>query len=334
MRPSTRKTLIRSIITLALIAFLLYQIDVTTFLSVLSSARFLFLVPAVLLQAALVFISVARWRAVLRNFQIQIRFLSLAQITWMGSFFSLFLPSSIGGDVFRAYCLAKQKKRSMATTLTTTALERSGGLGALLVIGVVSVFFHRIEVQGIPLLPIFLVLITGYILANITLFNSRIHTLASRLLRRLGRESWDSKLEWVYQGLQTLSRNRGSLVLITVLSLVIQFCSVVIVWITAHALSIKAPFTAFLIFVPLINLSIMVPLTINGFGLRESLYLLLFAEIGLQEEAAVALSLLNTLVIMLAALPGGFVYSMYKRRERFDPVLEEADLYKATQESP
>lgn len=333
MRPATQKTLIRGVITLGLIAFLLYQIDLGTFLEVLSSARLLFLIPAILLQAALVFVSVARWRAVLRNFQIRIRFLSLAQINWMGNFFSLFLPSSIGGDVFRAYCLARRKKRSMATTLTTTALERSGGLGALLVIGSVSVFFHRVTIQGIPLLPIFLILITAYILANITAFNSRIHSMVSRILKRLGRENWDKKLEWVYQGLQTLSRNRPALLLIMSYSLVIQLCSVGIVWITAQALSIDAPITAFLIFVPLINLSIMVPLTINGFGLRESLYLLLFAEIGLQQETAVALSLLNTLVIMLAALPGGLVYSMYKRREHFE-VLEEAELYEATREAP
>jgi hypothetical protein len=80
----------------------------------------------------------------------------------------------------------------------------------------------------------------------------------------------------------------------------------------------------FLIFVPLINLSIMVPLTINGFGLRESLYLLLFAQIGLQQETAVAMSLLNTMVVMAAALPGGLLYSLYKREQDFGVPGEES----------
>jgi hypothetical protein len=70
----------------------------------------------------------------------------------------------------------------------------------------------------------------------------------------------------------------------------------------------------------------MVPLTINGFGLRESLYLLLFAQIGLQQEKAVALSLLNTFVIMLAVLPGGLAYSFYKKQEDFGQVVEEAEV--------
>ena len=98
-------------------------------------------------------------------------------------------------------------------------------------------------------------------------------------------------MELVYGGLRRLLANRSSMIVALLLSLIIQLLAVVIVWIAALAIDIHAPFGVFLIFVPLINLSIMVPLTINGIGLRESLFYLLFSQIGFPVEMAVSLSL-------------------------------------------
>lgn len=316
----------KGLITLGLIAFLVYQLDVSALLDVLASTKLHILFLAVLVQVSLVFVAVTRWKTVLRNFRIEMRYLPLAQITWIGNFFSLVLPSSIGGDVFRAYFLARRKGQSMATTLTTTVLERSGGLGALLIIGLAAVSVEGIEVHGVSLLTVFLLLISAYLLANLVIFNSRLHRLISGFLTRLQKDHLNSKLELVYRGLHTLSRNPWAILKVLFFSIVIQFLSVCIVWIAAQSLSIDAPFPVFLIFVPLINLSIMVPLTINGFGLRESLYLLLFAEIGLQDEKAVALSLLNVIVVMAAALPGGVLYSLYKRQQDFHIPSDELEM--------
>ncbi len=298
-----------------------YQLDWNKFAKVLSTANFLLLVPALLTQLASAFLSVARWKTIVSNFDIRVGFARLLRFSFIGSFFNLVLPSSIGGDFFRAFYLSKEAKRGMSTTLTTTLLERSGGLCALLAIGVAAALSHRIVVHEIPLLYLFLVLITGYVLVNAALFNPRIHRLLNRLLERLRLQNVEEKMELVYRGLNTLIGNRKAIAKVLGLSLTIQFGSVVIVWIAAQALAIEAPFSSFLVFIPLINLSIMVPLTINGFGLRETLYFLLFTNIGLQQERAVALSLLNTLVVMTVALPGGVLYSLHKKEESY-PALD------------
>jgi uncharacterized membrane protein YbhN (UPF0104 family) len=96
------------------------------------------------------------------------------------------------------------------------------------------------------------------------------------------------------------------------LSLIIQGLSVVVVWLLAQGLGITAPFSPYLVFVPLINLSIMIPLTINGFGLREYLYTIFFNELGVMPETAVALGLLSAFILALIALPGGVIYSLSK----------------------
>ncbi|MEE8461312.1 MAG: lysylphosphatidylglycerol synthase transmembrane domain-containing protein, partial [Acidobacteriota bacterium] len=249
---------------------------------------------------------------------IHIDYSPLAKITFIGFFFNLFLPSGIGGDFFRAYYLSKRKNRGMSTTVTTTLLERSAGLCALLVIGTLFAAFEDLRVEGVPLFYVFLVLITLYLLGNLMLFHAWIHRKISSFLKKRNLEEIEASMELVYSGLNALRGNRRSIVLALLLSLLIQFLTVVMVWVAALAIDIDAPFRIFMIFVPLINLSIMVPLTINGIGLRESLFYLLFSQIGLPVETAVSLSLVTFCLYLLTAIPGLILYSLYKKEEHLD----------------
>ncbi|MFQ5739742.1 MAG: lysylphosphatidylglycerol synthase transmembrane domain-containing protein [Acidobacteriota bacterium] len=319
------RTLLKAILTALLLAWLVSQIDLGRLAAAIGSTHLSFLLAAVLVQLFSILLSVVRWRTILASFRIHISLKALAKITFIGSFFSLVLPSGIGGDFFRAYYLAKREKRGMSTTLTTTVLERSGGLCALLAIGVVAAAVSQIEVRGARLVGVFLALFAFYLAAVLALFNRRVHAVVTWFLQKLRLPDIESRMELVYQGLRKLRGNLGAVAVVLLLSLIVQFSSVVIVWIVALGLEVQAPFPVFLVFIPLINLSILVPLTINGFGLRESLYLLLFTQVGMGQERAVALSLLSTLAIAVAALPGGLIYSLYKKEEQFDQILHRVE---------
>jgi uncharacterized protein (TIRG00374 family) len=312
------KVLIRAGITLGLLAFLAYQMDLRKLWTILVSASPWLVLLGTLIHILGVLISVVRWRTILENFDIHIDYSPLAKITFIGFFFNLFLPSGIGGDFFRAYYLSKRKARGMSTTLTTTLLERSGGLCALLVIGTLFAAFEDLQVEGVRLFYVFLVLITLYLLGNLMLFHGWIHRQISSFLKRRNLEHFEAKMELVYNGLNTLRGNRRSILVALFLSLLIQLITVVVVWIAALAINIDAPFRIFMIFVPLINLSIMVPLTINGIGLRESLFYLLFSQIGLPVETSVSLSLVTFSIYLLTAIPGLVIYSLYKKEEHLD----------------
>ena len=318
------RTILKTLVTLGLLGLLASQIDLAVLYQVLGDTRLVLLVPAILLQLLLISFGVLRWHTIVGNFELDIGLLQLGKLAFIGNFFNLFLPSSIGGDFFRAYYLAKDQRRGMSTTLTTTLLERSGGLCALLMIGLAASSTQNLRIREVSIFQIFVLLSTAYVMVNLALFNPRSHRFLDHLWEWLHLNQFQQKMKLVYSGLETLIANRKAIVRLISLSLVIQFFSVVIVWILSRALGIAAPFHIFFIFVPLINLSIMVPLTINGFGLREGLYLLFFTQIGLDQERAVALSLLAAVVIMAAALPGGVIYSFYKRKEKFsDPTRQE-----------
>ena len=52
----------------------------------------------------------------------------------------------------------------------------------------------------------------------------------------------------------------------------------------------------------------MVPISIGGIGVRESGYIIFFGIIGLEKEAAVAISLTGFALTVLLSLIGGAVY--------------------------
>jgi len=324
MRPGV-KLLLKAIVTVILLGILAWEVDLRKLLSVLLSANLSLLALATLIQISIMFLGVARWQVILRSFNMSPGFSPLTKITFIGLFFSVFLPSSIGGDFFRAYYLSRREHRGMSTTLTSTFLERSAGLCALLALGIFFAARRRMVVEGVPLFYLLLVIGIAYVGVNVAIFNPWIHRHITRLFQYFKLENIESKLELVYGGLLSLRKNKMAIAACLALSLVIQFVAVVIMWIVALAIGVKAPFLIFLVFIPIVNLTIMIPLTINGFGLREGVYLLLFREIGLPDETAVTLSLLNFVVVTLASLPGAVAYSFYKKEEDFDHILTKPE---------
>lgn len=311
------RIILKTAITLGLLGFLVYRMDLAEFAGVFASADWLLVLGAGLLHLATVPPSVLRWRSVLTHFDIRTPFGKLTQICLIGYFFNMFLPSAIGGDFFRAYYLSRRESKGMSTTLTSTVVDRIAGLAAMLLIALVAVVLNPMDVHGQPLLPIVLVLGLGFVVAIGALFNPLMHGLAQRVLGWFGMTGLEEKFELVSRGLGLLRRNGRTIATVVGASLVIQFTVIVAMWLAALSIGLEAPFRLFLIFIPLVNLSVAVPMTINGVGLRESMYYLLFSEIGVPVETAVTLSLLNLLVVAMTALPGGVVYSLYKKDRGF-----------------
>src|SRR4029453_11267929 len=115
------------------------------------------------------------------------------------------------------------------------------------------------------------------------------------------------------------TRAPGALASAMFLSIVFQFVVIGVVFLSARALSLSIPLTAVAVFVPLVSLAGMVPVSVNGLGVREALYILLFGRIGVPAELAVSLALLYLGVTVVASLPGGLVYALQKSPRRLPP---------------
>jgi hypothetical protein len=76
----------------------------------------------------------------------------------------------------------------------------------------------------------------------------------------------------------------------------------------AHAIGVAVSPWHMAVVVPVSFLVQMLPVSVNGFGLREATFSFYFARLGLPIEAALVISLLGAALVMLFSLTGAVVY--------------------------
>lgn len=212
----------------------------------------------------------------------------------------------------KAVLLSRETGATARATMSVF-MERNTGLCALLLIALVAAYLApTVTIYGISLVTLIWLLALGYIAANIVLFSPHAYRIADRLIARSPLRRMRARAASLYEAATPYTRAPGVLISSMFLSIVFQFVVIGVVFLSARALSLSIPFTAAAVFVPLVSLAGMVPVSVNGLGVREALYILLFGRIGIPAELAVSLALLYFGVTVVASLPGGLVYALQK----------------------
>ncbi len=108
-------------------------------------------VPALLAAAALSLIGVSltfvRWYVLVRSQEMPFTLRSAFRLGLIGYYFSMFLPGSVGGDVIKAACVAREQKRrtvAVATVLLDRVIGLIGLFCLVLVVGAILWFDEAI----------------------------------------------------------------------------------------------------------------------------------------------------------------------------------------------
>ena len=121
-------------------------------------------------------------------------------------------------------------------------------------------------------------------------------------------------MERVATAFHIMGKHKSILLVSLLISFINQFLAISVVWITAVGLNLQIRFSYFLIFVPVITLISMIPISLNGMGLREYAFMSLFSAIGVAPASCIALGLVTSVLLVLSSLPGGIVYMFFKTR--------------------
>ncbi len=214
------------------------------------------------------------------------------RLYFLGMFASLFLPSTIGGDVLRGILLAKGEGRTGAGWQATASvlLDRINGLYALsLLVSLAMLAFHW------PLLW-WLGWFGGVAAMWIGL------ALYPRLHDRIPAR---------FASIRSLPIGDPRLNVRWWRSLPVSFVFQVLI-VQAHvflgmAVGLHMSWAAFAVMVGLVGLMAFVPISLNGLGVREAGYVGFAVYFGADASAAAAMSVLWLVVLSLASLPGAVV---------------------------
>jgi len=98
---------LKILVSISLLIFLFRKADIGNVWLLMQSMDFLLFMFVVFLYAVSQLISTYRWSLFLPNAGINILFLKLVSLYYIGMFFNIFLPTAVGGDVVKSYYLYK-----------------------------------------------------------------------------------------------------------------------------------------------------------------------------------------------------------------------------------
>ena len=312
-RPGRIARWIKPAVTVLLYALVFYWTDVRALLERLGTARLEYVAAGVLLYVAGQALSAWKWHVLLGPVGLgAVRYVRLLSFYFIGMFFNIFLPTIVGGDAVKAVLLARET-RAPARAAMSVFMERNLGLFALLSIALVAAWrAPAVEIMGVTLATLTLLLFAGFVAVNAVLASRGVYGLVDHVIDRTPLARIRARATPIYDTVAAYTARAGVLAGAVLLSFVFQAVVIAVVFLNARALDLAFPVSAFAVFVPLISLAGMIPVSVNGLGVREALYILFFGRLGAPTDVSVSLALLYLAVTFMASLPGGVVYALQR----------------------
>ncbi len=283
------KFFIRLTVTLILVLYLFKKIDFSHVLNSFSLINPVVFFFASFLYIISSYISTLRWKIFLPYQNLSIS--KLFSFYLIGAFFNNVLPGIIGGDVVKIFMI--KDKTGLKQALASVFMERYTGLAALLFIGFIFFCLFYIKLPQHMLIWSVPVSFAGLIVGSIFLL----------LLGKIK----------VFKGLHdyVLSFNKKQIIPAFIFSIFVQFIVIISVYMIFIGLRLSISFFELAIFMPIIILISMLPISISGIGLREWCFILFFGN-SLGHSNVVAVSFLWFLSQVFASLIGGIEYLRIK----------------------
>ena len=297
-------------VSLILLVLLFSRIDAGGLWSTARRASIAWLLVALSIYTINVIASVWRWHLLLEAQRIAIPIKRLVGSFLVAGFFNNFLPSNIGGDVNR---IADTARDAGSKTLATTVVlvDRGLGLMALVLIAALGASAAvRVHPAAIPIWPAWLW--AGFVAGAAM---SAPAVFAPDGFGRLLQPLTVFHPEWVGDRIETLTgaltkfRDAPSaLVGCFGGAVFVQSTIVLFYFAVAYALHLDIALSDLSVVVPISFVVQMLPVSMNGFGVREATFSFYFSRIGHSIESALLVSLVAQALIMLFSLSGAGVY--------------------------
>jgi uncharacterized protein (TIRG00374 family) len=246
-----------------------------------------------------------RWQWLSQPLGFQRHFRHYVGDYFVGMFFNLLLPTSVGGDAVRAIRLNAGSGRAMPA-LISVLFDRLSGLLVLLAMACAAVLCCSEPLPSWMTLAIFGT--AGCALVGIAL----LPTVLGLVPRVASRWNLVSRLSPIAHSINSAFgqfRGRLGLVIATsALSLLIQLSGIVQVGLIGEAVGAEVSWMVYGAAVPMVALLTLLPVSLNGMGLREAGMVVFLAPAGVPAGLAVTIAFLWFCSQAVAGLAGAVVY--------------------------
>ena len=292
--------------TVALLAYLLNRMPTTEIWQ-----QMLQLSPASLIISFLIFLLsniffAVAWAIALNFLDFDLPIKTVSKLFFQSLFINNF-ASFIGGDSLRVVQVGRSSQRILDATLSVF-ISRLAMLYAILLLAGFMTWGWGMEVGwGLRIQRL-----GSYLTIILLLAIPILVFLGSKSMRKAILPKMKSKSNWVSQLIdrfgqirQKLQGHEYILLLILFVSLLAQLLSAGAVWILAIAMNMPVYWWQLLLFLSIVGVALILPISFNGIGIREVGLVGLLTSIQIDGSQALALSLSTSLLVIVTSFVGG-----------------------------
>lgn len=299
------------VVTAVLVGILVAVVDIEATFETLLSADPALLALAIAIAFGDRLLMISKWIPLVRVLLPCLELLSAAKAYYGAMFASLFLPSSVGGDVVRAYAVGRADER-VTEVGVSVFVERALGFIALCVVASASLLTAvESSAAGAQAQRIFpWVLVVGAVGVVVIMFPAFVpgdpeQGDAGDGLWGKMRSLWGRFL----RAYRCYAGHRLRLALVGLASILEQVFPIVVIWVLAMALDVSAGLLAVAVATPIAMFVMRLPIAIDGMGLVEGALVYFLSLFGVSGEGALAIAVANRAVKTVVLLPGAIFVS-------------------------
>ena len=308
------------IVSVSLIAYLIYNVDWASALEVIVRAEPIALLLAFLILFVQVPVSAWKWRISLSIHGLKYGTGKLLRILFIAFFFNNFLPTAVGGDIYRVYrTLPADGWKSKA--ISALLLDRIVGLLSLLFIGGIGAAVIYMRDSDTKAGALFLFLMLPVVLALMLpglLRSSSFKPLNDKLARVPKLEPLVHNAKLILRGGRSLLHLLGVSILfqvLAILAIILLFSAVDTTGIVAESAVVGAMYA----------IASLLPISINGLGVMEGSFAITAEQFGIGFDSAVIVALILRLGMVLLSLAGAVLFLLDKGRAADLDAIHEMD---------
>ena len=298
--------IVKLLVTISLFGWILSQVDINALASSLANTKLSYFAFAIIAHALALLLFSVRWWYLYRTQDKTSRYRDTFKSYYLGLFFNNFLPTGIGGDVIR---ILRLRKFGCATHLlvSSSLMDRILGLTSILMMGLVALSITpNFVLHPNTKLVIYIIAILAPF-GLLFLFSDYMPKFTRFILQRFHKGRFTDFLLHVMSTLHGYRHARPHILFALILSILAQYFIILSYVMIGFSLDISLPIPVFFIIIPIVFLATSLPISIGGLGVREGVIVSLFTLFNVDTQAAIALSILYFIIILLISLPGGLI---------------------------
>ena len=298
-------------IALSALAFggVAYSVDLTAAWEHAANQSIAYIAVSAVILSLQLLLGGLRWHTILAKLGANPSLRESVRLYYISAFFNSYLWGAVGGDVLRAW-LTYRRQLSAKTAINSVVLDRVAALAgvAILVLVTAPIFLAHSGSAFSMYVPVALAsagLIAIAMAANLRrLPVAWLGTKFMRFLHSLG------------DLVQHVFLKPKSALAVLGFAIAAQIALGVATFAMAVSLGINATMMDCIVLMQPVALLANLPISVGGWGVRETAVVLLFGLIGVPSSAALVLSLQLGLLALLVVLPGGILWLFLQFKER------------------